>query len=158
MNEFGTNHTCGGAGLAQQLEHLEKQTARLAARVRRLNAIVAVIVIFAGAGWLCTFIQPTQAGGGANAAKVLRASAFVIVDQKGVERGSFAYNDAEQGTVLNLQPDKNGRMSVGVGRGYVGLRLTRGKNDINMGCIDKGGTYLEMFDKDGNRIFEQRKP
>lgn len=72
----------------------------------------------------------------------------MIADRNGAERGSFGYNDAEQSAYLILESDKNGRVNLGMSRDAVDLRLTRGKNGINLGCSVKGCTYIELFDKD----------
>jgi hypothetical protein len=145
--------------LARRLQDLERRNEHLSTQVGRMKAVISAILILTGVGVLGIFAPATRAGGADDPApKIVRASAFVIVDANGKERGSFGYNDTEQAAVLNLEPDKSGRINFGIGRDYLGLRMTHGKNDINMGYTPRGGTYFEMLDKDGKSIFAQRRP
>jgi hypothetical protein len=145
--------------VAERLNRIELENQRLAAQGKRMRVLLALFITVGGAGLLSSFLTANEAGGAVQTApRIVRASAFMIVDRNGNERGSFGYNDAEQGAYLNLESDKSGLVSLSMSQETVGLRLTRGKNDINLGCSSKGGTYLEMFDKDGKAIFEQRRP
>jgi hypothetical protein len=89
---------------------------------------------------------------------MIRATGFVVVDKTGAERGSLAFNDVDGLAALTLEPSKDARVSLSASKDAVGLRMTHAKNDVNLGCTPKAGTYLELFDKDGKMIFEQRKP
>lgn len=150
---------CDLRGLTERLERLERQNERLRAQDRRVKALFATLLLLGAAGWLGGSIATNRAGAAAPAApRVMRANAFIIVDRNGAERGEFGYNDADQFAFLNLEPDKSGRIEFAIGRDGGGLRMTRGKNDVSIGCTAKGGTYLEMYDKDGKAMFEQRKP
>jgi len=153
-----TNDLSDVQSLLARLEQLELQNERLSHQYRRLKAMVAVMLCLFGFGWLWAVAPATPANAqGQRTPNIIRATGFVLVDKTGAERGSFSYNDVEQNAILALQ-SKEARFNVNCGREGAGFRLSHGKNDINLGCGPKGGTYLEMFDKDGKSIFEQRKP
>lgn len=159
MMESPAKHARTIETLAIALEQLQVRNQRLEAEAKRIKLLFMVLCLFGGTGLLFYSLAANQAEAAAQAApKTLRANAFIIVDRSGNERGNFGYNDAEQAAYLNLESDKGGRVSLSMSHDGVGLRLTHAKNDINLGCTAKGGTYLEMFDKDGKSIFEQRKP
>jgi hypothetical protein len=145
--------------LATRIARLERQNQRLASQLWRMKTAVTFVVALAGLGltW-CLFPANEAAGQAAGAPKMIRATAFVIVDKTGAERGSFGYNDADGLAGLTLETSKDARVSLSASKDAVGFRMTHGKNDVNLGCTPKAGTYLELFDKDGKMIFEQRKP
>ena len=145
--------------LAHRMKHIEQENARLAAEGKRMRLLLALTLIVGGAVFLTSLVPANTASGALQQTpRIVRASAFMIVDRNGTERGSFGYNDAEQAAYLILEANKSGRVNLVMSRDAVDLRLTRGKNDINLGCSKKGGTYIELFDKDGKSMFEQRKP
>jgi hypothetical protein len=142
-----------------RFEQLELQNERLALQVRRMTTALTLFVALAGLGLTWSLIPANEAvGQAAGAPKIIRATGFVIVDKTGAERGSFSFNNADDNAGITLEPSKDARVSLSASKDSVGIRITHGKNDINLGCTPKAGTYLEMFDKDGKMIFEQRKP
>jgi hypothetical protein len=145
--------------VAARLQCLELQNARLALQVRRVKAALTLFVALAGLSLTWSLIPANEAvGQAAGAPKMIRATGFVIVDKTGAERGSFSFNNGDGSAVITLEPSKDARVNLSASKDDVGFRMTHGKNDINLGCTPKAGTYLEMFDKDGKSIFEQRKP
>jgi hypothetical protein len=145
--------------VATRLQRLELQNERLALQVRRMKAALTLVVALAGLGLTWSLIPANEAvGQAAGAPKMIRATGFVIVDKTGAERGSLSFNDADGVAGITLEPSKDARVSLSASKDSVGIRISHGKNDINLGCTPKAGTYLEMFDKDGKSVFEQRKP
>jgi hypothetical protein len=159
MSESPINHQCDCNSLAVRFEQLERQNERLSQQIRRLKAAGVLFLCLVGVGWIWSLLPTNEVQAQAKQApNIIRANGIVIVDKGGAERGSFSYNDAEQYVVLTLGSSNETRLNLTSGRDSAGLRITHAKNDINLGCSPKGGTYLEMFDKDGKSIFEQRKP
>lgn len=149
----------GTDSFATRVERLEQQNGRLELQIRRMRAALTVIIALVGLGLMWFIFPATDAAAqGAGGPKLIRATGFVIVDKSGAERGSFGFNDADGLAALTLEPSQETRVSISASKNAVGLRMTHGKNDINLGCTPKAGTYLELLDKDGKMIFEQRKP
>jgi hypothetical protein len=159
MNQSRTNQQWDADAWVARFEQLERQNERLSRQIKRLKAVVTFFLCVVCLGLLWAWLPTEQANAQAKRApNIIRANGIIIVDKGGVERGSFSYNDADQNVVLSLESSKETRINLNSGRDSVGLRISHAKNDINLGCSPKGGTYLEMFDKDGTSIFEQRKP
>jgi len=159
MNRCATNEQWTAESLSARVELLERRNEVLSKQYNRLKATIGAMLCLVCFGCIWALLPSNSANAqGQRAQNIVRATGFVIVDKAGMERGSFSYNDAEQTAILALESSKDARLTLNCGRDNVGLRLTHGKNDINLGCSPKGGTYIEMFDKDGKSIFEQRKP
>ena len=155
--DLDTNANLSLGDLTCRLRRLEEQNERLSTHLKRARFALSLFFL-AGMGFFGRTLVKTADGASPTTPKILRANGFMVVDKAGVERAMFSYNDIDQVAVLNLEPEKTGRINLGIGRDGVGIRLSHEKNDINMGWSEKAGTYLVMYDKDGKQIFEQRGP
>ena len=133
----------------ERLNHMEQELAAAKRRNRWLMAIVGIAVVGLAAAWLVKeAANPALAEEAAKVpkpAQVIRATAFVLVDAKGRERGKFEL--LPEGPVLYLT-DENGKggFTLDVDENGPTLRMYGKNSKGSVGLVvDENGPSLRMY-------------
>ena len=133
----------------ERLEKLEKELARAKRRNRRLLAVAGLVVGAVTLAWIVagTANRAEAQGGGVPA--VIRANAFVLVDEKGKTRAELSMGEYGPGLLL---VDENGktRATLTVDKDWPWLALAdeNGKTRAML-AVGKNGPVLGLLDENG---------
>ena len=143
----------------ERLDVLERELARAKRRNRWLVAVGLLAAGLLAAAWLATETADTALAQVAKPAQVIRATAFVLVDDKGRERGKLAMTgegprldlldeNAKVRAALTALKDKRNSSGSPDDRSELALSDENGKTRALL-AASKRGTVLVVYDENG---------
>lgn len=164
--------------LAEVVARLERAEREILAEQRRNRWLLAAVGLAAVGLVLAWTLVNTTTTAQAQGAKVLRANQYIVEDENGKTRAALIASKDGPGLVIR---DENGKNRIGLvattdgpalaladhkGTNRIGVAVTpvgpalkmfdqNGKDRATLGVMDKGGSWLEMLDRNGKTIWSR---